>query len=142
MSRTGWGGLGLSAIRRSELVFAIGAVTSVPTGKRFEAVIPEDLIAKGRACFKKRDPEFEFQELPVEFRVGRERRITYRGRFRLGGYEVWVLHGFFPGLPSIEEGAAIVQIGGCSSTAANASLELLCADGIDWNGPYLTQKPY
>lgn len=131
MCRTGEGGLGLSAIRHGQLIFAVGAVTSVPLGERFEAAIPYDLAEKAEGRFRSRDPEFEFQELPVELRSGCDRRITYRGRFKLGDYDVWVRHGPYRGLPGTDESVSVAKIGGCSSCAANASLELLLADNLE-----------
>lgn len=139
MSRSGCGGLGLSAIRHGELIFAVGAVTSVPLGNRFEAAIPFDLIERAEAGFKRRDPEFTFRELPVELGSGGDRRITYGGRSKLGDYEVWVRHGFYTGLPGTNESVSIAKIGGCSSCAANASLELLLADNFEMSSGSFTQ---
>jgi hypothetical protein len=131
MCRTCCGGLGLSAIRDGELIFAVGAVTSVPLGKGFEAAIPHDLIEKAEAPFRRRDPDFAFPELPIELRSGRDCSIGYLGRFKLGDYEVWVRHGFYTGMPGIDESVSIAKLGSCSSCVANASLELLVADKFE-----------
>jgi hypothetical protein len=131
MSRTRCGGLGLSAIRDGQLIFAVGAVTSVPLGNGFEAAIPFDMVEKAEALFQGRDAEFEFHELPVELMSGQDCSITCRGRFKLRDCEVWVRHGFLRGMPGINESVSIAKLGSCSSCVANSSLELLVADKFE-----------
>jgi len=130
MTRTYCGGLGMSVIRDGELVVAVGAVTAVPLGNNVEAQIPSDLVDKAEAVFKKRDPDFELTELPVEVRVGDQGRVLYVGTRQLEQYQVWVAHGFYPGIPGVDECLALSLIGKCSVSAANASAMLLDSDGL------------
>jgi hypothetical protein len=128
MARTACGGLGLSVIRRTKLLFAVGAVTALPLGADVEVRLPVEAIREAQGAFQKRDPqftEFQFAEWPLEIRIGSERRLTQRGRIRLGGYEVNVFHGFLPGLPGEAECVSLVRTGECSDAAANASALLL-----------------
>ena len=125
LSRTGSAGLGLSVIRGAELVVAVGAVTQVPLGRRVLVTIPMDLIASAKAVFRKRDPGFEFPELPIEVSVNSSRSILYRGRCTVEDYQVFVVHGFFAGVPGTDECGAIWRKGECPDVAAQASAMLM-----------------
>lgn len=98
-SRTACGGLGLSIIRNGQLIAGVGAVTTVPLGSNIKVHVPGDLIANAEAVFKQRDPEFQFPELPVELSVGNCRRLLFRGWIQLEGYEVFMEHGYYIGIP-------------------------------------------
>ena len=129
MTRTGCGGLGVSATRSNRLIFAVGAITSVPLGSDFEAWIPYDLANKAEDAFRQRDPQFEFMDLPVEIRSSGETRIRYGGRFRLGVFEVWVHHGHRVGIPGVNECVSVARKGACGVVDANTSALFL--DSVD-----------
>ena len=48
---------------------AAGALTAVPLGSGVEVRIPEDLISMAESVFRKRDPDFEFIEQPLEINI-------------------------------------------------------------------------
>jgi hypothetical protein len=121
MVRTSCGGIGISAIRSNELIFAVGAVTYVPLGCDFEARIPMDLVREAEAVFQRSDPGFRFAEYPVGIRVSGRERIMYRGRIELGSFDVWVLHGHYFGIPGSNECVSVVRKGTCPVVDANAS---------------------
>lgn len=123
--RTGCGGLGLSVVRGGRLVTAIGAVTEVPLGEQVKVRIPRAAVEEAEHVFSRLDPSFGFSELPIEIQVESERRVRNRGRLRIGGYQVFVEHGFYPGVPGISECAAISHVGSCPETAAICSALLL-----------------
>jgi len=121
MVRTPCGRIAISAIRSNQLIFAVGAITQVPLGSKFEALIPTDLIREAEAVFRKRETGFHLAEYPIEVKVSGEQRVVYRGRFALGSFEVWVLHGFYFGLPGVDECLSVVQKGACPVVDANSS---------------------
>lgn len=125
MASTACGGFGASAIREGKLLFAVGEISAVPLGSGIQVRTPTDLIEKAEKIFRQRDDEFEFPELPIEVRCGAVSRIAYRGIVQLGGYHVWVEHGFRPGLPGIPECVSISLDGACDWVAASASAQLL-----------------
>ncbi len=130
MAPTACGGVGLSVIRQGGLVVALGAVTAVPLGDGVKARVPSDLVAQAEGVIRRRDPTFEFPELPIEVTIGVSTAILLRGGPRIGGYEVMIQHGFYRGTPGVNECLAIVRTGQCSDTAASASALLLDVDGI------------
>ena len=121
MVRTPCGRIGISAIRSNLLIFAAGAITRVPLGCNFGALIPTDLVGEAEAVFRRRETGFHLSEYPIEVKVSGEQHIVYRGRFALGSFEVWVLHGFYFGVPGINECLSIVQKGACPVVDANSS---------------------
>ena len=121
MVGTGCGGIGVSAIRSGQLIFAVGAITEVPLGSDFKARIPSDLVFKAKDVFRTRDRRFEFMEYPVEMRVLNAIRIMYRGRIQLGCFEVWVLHGRYWGEPGVDECLSVARKGACPVVDANSS---------------------
>lgn len=125
LARTECGGLGLSLIRHEQLVFAVGAVTAVPHGVNASLRFPGEAIRQAEHLFREIDPSFRFRELPLELRVGSERRILYRGRPTIGDYNVFVEHGYYLGFPGIDECAAIWLAKGCPEVPAIASAQLL-----------------
>jgi hypothetical protein len=129
LARTARGGLGLSLIREGRLVVAVGAVDAVPQGRTVSARCPAEAVEEAQRVFRKIDPEFRFSELPLELRIGSERRILYRGRPRIGDYNVFLEHGSYWGIPGTDACAAISLTPGCPEVAAIASALLLeCAD--------------
>src|SRR6266513_315155 len=66
MAHTACCGLGFSAIRQGKLIFAVGEISAVPLGSGIRVRTPGDLIQEAQAVFRRRDPEFEFPELPIE----------------------------------------------------------------------------
>jgi hypothetical protein len=125
LARTACGGLGLSVIRGERLVAAAGAVTAVPCGESVQVGLPAEVIEEAERVFRKLDPEFEFLELPIEVRVGSERRVLHRGRPRLAAYDVFIEHGVYRGIPGTDECAAISLQSACPATAAVCSAPLL-----------------
>ena len=125
VTRTACGGLGLSVIREGRLLAAVGAVTAVPLGESVRVRIPADVIQEAERAFSRLDSTFEFPEFPLEVHVASERRVLFRGRPRIGGYEVFVEHGYYPGTPGTDECAALSLVGGCPGTAAICSAQLL-----------------
>lgn len=125
MARTGCCGLGISLLRNDHLIFATGAISSVPLGNEVRGEIPLDLVQEAEATFKRRDPNFRFRELPVQISVDGNPQIIFRGRQRLGNYDIWVEHGFLPGIPGVNECAAISLNGACGSMPASTSAQLL-----------------
>jgi hypothetical protein len=81
--------------------------------------------------FQKSDPTFEFSHLPVEIRLGDEAHLMFQGRPRIQSYNVWVEHGFYRGLPGVDECVAISLAGSCPDTAAIASAQLMDSDAIE-----------
>ncbi len=125
LARTMCGGLGLSVIRHGELVVAVGAVTSVPLGGAVAARIPGALISEAQALFRRRDPLFEFRELPVEISVNDQVSLLFGGRRTMEPYSSHVLHGHLIGLPGQNECVSICRTGACPEDAATASAMLL-----------------
>lgn len=125
ITRTNCGGVGVSAIRQGKLVFAVGAVASVPLGTDIAVRTPYDLLQEAKAVLRSRDPEFEFAQHPVEVCVGNSLKIWYRGLAKMGGYHVWVEHGFIPGEPGTEESISITLDEACDWVAGSASAQLL-----------------
>jgi hypothetical protein len=125
MTRTGCGGIGISLLRGTRLVFAVGAVTAVPLAGDIDVAVPSDLLRDAASIFQKRDPNFEFPEWPVELRVGQDSSIVYRARLELGNYHVWVEHGYYPGMPGRDMCLAITLMGAAGPFVATASAQLL-----------------
>lgn len=125
LARTRCGGIGLSLLRDWRLVVAIGAVNAVPHGNTVSARCPGEAIEEAARVFRKIDPDFMFRELPLELRIGSERKVLYSGRPRIGDYNVFVEHGFYLGLPGTDVCAAISLTSGCPEVAAIASAQLL-----------------
>ena len=128
MTRTRCAGLGLSIIRRGKLLAAVGAVTAVPLGDDFQAHLPFRLLEKASAVFAKADPEFEFDEMPIEFVHQKQRRILFRQSCQLGPYAVFMWHGFLTGMPGTNESAAICEASRQVPAFASLSAQLLEAD--------------
>jgi hypothetical protein len=125
LARTGSGGLGMSLIRDGRLVFAIGAVDAVPHGNMVSVGHPDEAINEALRVFRRIDPEFMFREVPLELRIGSTRRILYRGRPRIGDYNVFIEHGAIWGIPGTDACAAIALTPGCPEVGAIASALLL-----------------
>src|SRR5262249_20778853 len=123
-------GVGLSVVRADRLVVGVGAVTNVPLGNDVSARIPGDLIRKAEEVFRTRDPEFRFEEVPVELSIAGHVSIG-RGGSALGDYQAKVHHGFYRGMPGVDECVAISRRGLCSDAAANASALLLDTDRLE-----------
>lgn len=125
IARTCCGGVGVSAIREGKLVFAVGAVGAVPLGSEISVKIPHELLTKAEEILRERDPEFAFPHHPIEICIGDRPKILYRGHLQMGGYHVWVEHGFLPGMPGTEESVSITLDEACDWVAGSASAQLL-----------------
>jgi len=124
VARNGCCGLGLSVVRGNRLITAVGAVTAVPHDG-LTLRMPWDAIREAKGAFGRLDPTFQFPELPIEVQIDSERRVLYRGRPRIGPYDVFVEHGFYPGVPGVSECAALSLVGSCPETAAISSAQLM-----------------
>jgi hypothetical protein len=131
VSRTAWGGLGLSVIRRGDLIGAAGAITHVPLGTGGSARLPLDLIAQAERLFRTRDAEYDMGDYPVELTLAGETRILHRGRPTMGPFDVFIRHAYEPGLPGTNECISIERRGVCSDTAAHRSAQLLDEHGLE-----------
>ncbi len=118
-------GLGFSAIRQGKLIFAVGEISAVPRGSSIQVETPMDLIKEAQEVFRRRDPNFEFPELPIEVRSGEKSSILFNGLVKMDGYHIRVLHGFGPGEPGIPECVAISLDEACDWIAASASAQLI-----------------
>jgi hypothetical protein len=125
IARTCCGGVGVSAIRQGKLVFAVGAVGSVPLGSEISVKIPYELLEKAEAILRLRDPEFELDPHPIEICIGDRPKILYCGHLQTRGYHVWVEHGFLLGMPGTAESVSITLDEACDWTAGSASAKLL-----------------
>lgn len=125
IARTCCGGVGVSAIREGKLVFAVGAVGAVPLGSEISVKIPNELLEKAEAILRQRDPEFELDHHPIEICIGDRPKILYCGHLQMGGYHVWVEHGFLLGMPGTEESVSITLDEACDWVAGSASAQLL-----------------
>lgn len=119
------GGVGASAIRGGKLVFAVGAVVAVPLGSQISMKIPYESLRKAEEILRQRDPEFEFLDYPIEICIGGRPKILYCGHLQMGGYHVWVEHGFLLGLPGTDESVSITCDEVCDWVAGSASAKLL-----------------
>ncbi len=79
MAHTACCGLGFSAIRQGKLIFAVGEISAVPLGSGIRVRTPGDLIKEAQAVFRRRDPEFEFPELPIEVSSHETSSILFHG---------------------------------------------------------------
>ena len=131
IARTACGGLGISLLRNDVLVFAVGAISAVPLGNKIRGGIPFSLTQEAEQLFQKSDPSFEFSELPLQISIEERVRIAFRGMFRMGSYDIWVEHGFYPCEPGIEECAAISLDGACPSAAARATAQLFNGSDLE-----------
>ena len=125
LARSEGGGVGVSAIRDRQLIFAVGAVGTIPLGDYVKASVPHELMLKAEAVIRKQDPDFEFPEYPLGIQIGREMRIKYKGSMEMKGYQIFVWHGLQCFEDGYQECAAVSLKGSCSAAAANASAELL-----------------
>jgi hypothetical protein len=107
MARTICGGLGVSALRQDNLIFAAGAISAVPLGSRIQAKITGDLILAAERIFRQHDPEFYFPEQPNEIRDAETCNILFHGSVRRNGYHIWVRHGAYQCDGGTEECLAI-----------------------------------
>jgi hypothetical protein len=113
--------LGVSVVRDGRLVAAAGAVTNVPLGPDVLVRRPGDLVAQAEAVFRRIDPGYSMVEWPVEVTIAGQTRIVHGGRFNLGGYEVFVVHG----ATGKGECMSIALTGVCPDCAASLSAPLL-----------------
>lgn len=127
ITRTGCGGIGVSTIRQGKLIFAVGEVTAVPLGSDISVEIPYELLSKAEAILRQRDPSFEFLYHPVEVCISESRKIWYRGLAQMGGYHVWVEHGFMQGMPGTPESVSITLDEACDWMAGRESAQLLAS---------------
>ena len=154
MVRTSCGRIGISAIRSNQLIFAAGAITQVPLGCNFEALIRTDLVSEDKSVLQRRETGFRprrglrrllwrwqgpLLQYPVEVRASGEQHLIIRGGIELGSFKVWVLHGFYCGMPGINECLSVAQKGACPVVDANTSALFLDSDHLEmvhWPSQY------
>jgi len=121
---TTWrGGLGVSVLRHGVLIAAAGAVTGVPLGPSVSVRMPADVVREAHEVFRRRDPEYELWEWPVEVATEAGTRLLHRARIPLGRYEFFVVHGFISGIECL----AITFLGVCPDCAATLTAPVLDA---------------
>jgi len=125
MARTVCGGLGVSAVRQGNLIFAAGAISAIPLGSGMQAKVAGDLILEAERTFRQHDPKFHFPEHPIEIRFAGKCDILFSGSTSRNGYHIWVWHGSYLGVPGTAECVAISLDGACDHTAVCASAQLL-----------------
>jgi hypothetical protein len=120
------GGLAIAVTRRSELVVAAGAITSIALGNVI-ARIPRALIESALDVFRLHDPDFAFREWPVEVAIGNARSVIYAGRRDLANYCVYAEHGVFAGDIGLSECLAVSHAELMSDAVAIATAQLIDA---------------
>lgn len=125
IARSCHGGLGVSVLRQGLLVAAAGAVGSVPLGPSVIVRRPSELVRQAREIFCARDPQYEMWECPIEVTTETGTRLLHRGQHDLGGYEVFVVHGFVLG----RECVAITLPRVCFDCAATLTAPILDKPG-------------
>jgi hypothetical protein len=123
------GGLAISILRDGDLLAAAGAVCKVPLGPHVIARYPGELFDEAIAVIRRRHPDFKWHETPVEVAARGESRLLLRARTKLGGYDVFMLHGQLTRFPSKDECLAISRFGSGLEVAANATAFLFNAPG-------------
>ena len=135
IARTAIAGVGVSVIRQGKLIFGVGQVTAVPLGLDVLVKTPRELLSKAQDVFRQRDPEFSFLDYPIEVTVGGSSRIRFEGHVEMGGYHVWVKHGFQRSIPGTPECVSISLDEACKWVWAYASAQLLASSGASKLGP-------
>jgi len=127
--RTGTADIGLSLLRRGELVFALGAVTVVPLG--------DNVRVRGGPALdlsEVRSGRWPREDTWVDVSVGAETLRLRRGEdATIGIHRFSVLQTFQEGMPGKYECLAVTSHVGCSHEAAACSAELLSGQnaGLD-----------
>lgn len=134
--RTGSGGLAISIIRGESLVAAAGAIASVPLGNDLVARYPGEVMEAVEALLREADPTISdwfaaLPEAPIEIRSGDQRRILWRANIKLGPYRVFMIHGFYSGIPGTDACAAISRVGTGPEISTISTAQLLDGGGIE-----------
>ena len=129
---SGWG-TGLSLLRNNQLVFAVGAILSVPLGNNVQAKLPGDVMDQIKRYSNNRHPDTKHLYIPLEIHVGDQMRSLFRGTVELGDHQIWVERGNDFSHPMFEECAAISVKGACESMPAVASAKLLGGPNMEFN---------
>jgi hypothetical protein len=121
-------GVGISAVRRDHLLWAVGNIAGMPLGTEVGAWIPGELTTKAEAVFRTVDPEYEAFEHPIQFTIGGTTRILHWGRPTVNGYEIYVRRGYGgEGKPCV----SIANTAVCPDSAASISALLLARESPD-----------
>jgi hypothetical protein len=131
MARNGAAGLSISVIRGGQCVLAAGAVSDVPLGAKIRVRLASDELHAAEAAFYKRDPDFEFPDIPLDVTIGDKTKVMFRGRLQLGAYEVFVVRPWTRGFPGTSECVGLSHTRLCEVYAANASAQLLQGGKIE-----------
>jgi hypothetical protein len=119
--RTGTADIGISLVRRKQLIFAVGAATEVPVG--------EAVSVRAGSCLD--SPKLDLEHWPrkdtwVDVAVsGETGRLRAGDKTVLGDYAISVLRCFEDGVPGTHECLAISLNEACDYAAAVRSAELL-----------------
>jgi len=120
--RTGAGGIGLSLLRQERLVLATGAVTAVPLGRDFHTI---------RRPGNKDSWKSPLLDTWLEFRIGKEQVILReRETTEIGGYNIYVEHGWKDGVPGTDECVSVSALDGPSMMIAAMRSAILVANGV------------
>jgi hypothetical protein len=127
LTRTLAAGLGISVLRDDLLVVAAGADAAVPLGKNIEAEGAWDLTEEAVAVFRRRDPDFKCNNIPVELTIsGRTRLLGSGSRCEIAGYYIEVENSFIQGDPGIDANLSITLLDACPMAAGVLSARYLC----------------
>jgi hypothetical protein len=124
LSRGSNAGIGISAFRQEQLLFAVGAVRSVPLGQLVKVYVPES-VWEAERIIRKEYPEYNFTEYPLGIHVGDQKELLHKGYFHINGYEGHVWNAIKRQVDGDCECMAISLEGGYSVVVANSSAKLL-----------------
>jgi hypothetical protein len=123
LSRNLAASMGISAFREDRLLFAIGAVMSVPLGDYIKVDVPKSLI-DAEKIIANEYPGFSFPDYPLGVHVGNQQELHYRGRFDMDEYEGFIWHGLSIAPDSPSECISICHKS-FPVVAANASAQII-----------------
>jgi hypothetical protein len=130
MVRTAACGLGLSVLRASRLVVAVGAVTKVPLCSFVQARNDWALAREAEALFQRKDPHFCLGLVPMEITIGSQTRLMCGESWDLEGYQVAMESQYFPGEPGCDENVSITCLDLCPRAGGVLSARLLARHGL------------
>ena len=115
------GGIGLSLLRQGRLVLALGVVTEVPLGKDIQII----------RCASKTEPWEDLEpDTWLDLRVGSDQLILReREAKELGGYHIYMEHGWSDGVPVMGECLSLSVLDSPSLMIAAMRSAILIANG-------------
>jgi hypothetical protein len=148
---TARGGVGVAVLRDRQLVVAVGAVSSVPSGGdvsvRVAPELWEQAVSLAEPDGATEDPRQTYRdERPVAIGIAGKTYLFFRRNETIQGIHVFVKHGFYTHSPNAtrqpsvstsigeatgkDECVALARISLCSRVSATTSAYLLAADGL------------